>query len=414
MEKQEHAKTSLFRMRGEALKPFTAVWISHLLVEVFLLMHPALVPVFRSEFNLSIFQAGLLITIPNLCRLIIVIPTGIFADRFGSRPFIILSMLVAGVSALLISQFASTSVLLFSLSLIMISVTLYHPPGMSVIGKLFPNQAERSTAIGLHGASGCIGQSLGTITLGLLLAQFGWRYCYLLLSVPLLAWTVVLAGVKIPQLTKETKTASKEKPAKLDEDAATLTSRQSFLTHGFLMLLLLMGLNALANGGVSAFMTTYLTSAEGLTVETASIIFGAGPLIGIVGSLAAGYVSARFGDKNALTITCFGQVIFLLGLITIPFLPLAALSFLLYQLFVSALWTPSTSMVATLVGKTRGGTAYSLFYFSHDGLGAVSPLLAAVLIESLGIVSPFVLAIILLIVGVVLARLMSPLKKCTG
>lgn len=132
MEKQEHAKTSLFRMRGEALKPFTAVWISHLLVEVFLLMHPALVPVFRSEFNLSIFQAGLLITIPTLCRLIIVIPTGIFADRFGSRPFIILSMLVAGVSALLISQFASTSVLLFSLSLIMISVTLYHPPGMSV------------------------------------------------------------------------------------------------------------------------------------------------------------------------------------------------------------------------------------------------------------------------------------------
>jgi VIT1/CCC1 family predicted Fe2+/Mn2+ transporter len=71
-------------------------------------------------------------------------------------------------------------------------------------------------------------------------------------------------------------------------------------------------------------------------------------------------------------------------------------------------------MVATLAGKTRGGTAYSLFYFSHDGLGAVSPLLAAVLIESLGIVSPFVLAIILLIVGVVLARLMSPLKKCTG
>ena len=397
-------KMSLFKIRSEATKPFTAVWLSHLLVEIFLLMHPALVPVFRKEFSLTVFQAGFLISIPSLCRLAIVLPTGIFADRYGSRPFIILSLLIGGLSALLLSQSTDMFVLLISLSLIMISVTLYHPPGMSVISKLFPNQSERSTAIGLHGASGCIGQSLGTISLGLLLAQFGWRYCYLLFSIPLLVWTVLLIRIKIPQFNKPSRNSIINSKTKNNFDAPQ--PKSAFASAGFLLLLLSMGLNALATGGAAAFMTTYLTSpAENLSLETASIIFGAGPLIGIIGSLAAGYIGVRLGDRNSLTAFHFGQAIFLFGLIAIPFVPLAALSFLMYQLFSSAIWTPSTSMVASLMGRTGGGTAYSIFYFANDALGAMSPLVAALLIETLGLISPFAFAVILLASSAFLVRM---------
>lgn len=395
----------MFRIRSDAAKPFTTVWISHLLVEIYLLMHPALVPVFRNEFSLSIFEAGLLISVPNLCRLVIVIPTGVLADRFGSRPFIILSMLISGLSAILLSQSTTVSILLVSLSLIMISVTLYHPPGLSVLGNLFPNQAERSRAIGLHGASGCIGQSLGTISLGLLMAQIGWRSCYLIFSVPLLAWTIGLAKIRIPQLTKQTKPS--EGSLGQREEAQTSTSRKPFMTLGFLLLLSSMGLNALANSGISAFMTTYLTSAENLSVEVASVIFGIGPLIGIIGSIAAGYLSARLGDRRSLALFYLGQVVFLIGLITIPYVPLAALSFFMYELFLAAIWTPSTSLVTSLMGKTRGGTAYSLFYCSGDALGAVSPLIAAVLISNLSIFSPFIFAIALLMTSALLVRLIK-------
>ena len=395
----------MFRIRSDAAKPFTTVWISHLLVEIYLLMHPALVPVFRNEFSLSIFEAGLLISVPNLCRLVIVIPTGVLADRFGSRPFIILSMLISGLSAILLSQSTTVSILLVSLSLIMISVTLYHPPGLSVLSNLFPNQAERSRAIGLHGASGCIGQSLGAISLGLLMAQIGWRSCYLIFSVPLLAWAVGLAKIRIPQLTKQTK-PSERSPGQREE-AQTSTSRKPLITLGFLLLLSSMGLNALANNGVLAFMTTYLTSAENLSVEAASVIFGIGPLIGIIGSIAAGHLSARLGDRRSLALFYFGQVVFLIGLITIPYVPLATLSFFMYELFLAAIWTPSTSLVTSLMGKTRGGTAYSLFYFSGDALGAVSPLIAAVLISNLGIFSPFIFAIVLLMTSALLVRLIK-------
>jgi MFS family permease len=396
--------TSLLGIRRDALKPFGAVWLSHLLVEVFLLMHPALVPIFREEFGLSILQAGLLISIPSICRLIIVIPTGILADKYGSFRFVVVSLLLGGLSAILLSQTASVFILILSITLIMISVTLYHPPGMSVVSSLFPNQSERSRAMGWHGASGCIGQAVGTISLGLLLAQYGWRFSYLLFSFPVLFWGVALAKIGIPRSSRKDRSLNPADP--VVPETAKAHERSPVKKRGFLMFLSVMGLSALANGGIMAFMTTYLTSAQNLSLEMASIIFGLGPIIGIFGSVAAGYVSAKFGDKNSLVLIFLGQAIFLLGLIAIPFLALALFSFLMYQLFNHAVWTPSTSMVASFMGETGGGTAYSLFYFSHDLLGSASPLLAAVLIENLrfGLIAPFVFALGLLIMCTLMVR----------
>lgn len=389
------SRASLFRVRSDTTRPFTVVWISHMLAEVFLLMHPALVPVFVYEFNLSLFEAGLLVTIPSLCRLAVTIPTGILADKLGPKRFIILSMLIGGVAGILVNQSANVYSLLVGLSLIMMSVTLYHPPGMSVIGRLFPNQAERSKAIGLHGASGSIGQALGTISLGLLLT-FGWRFSYLLFAIPLLIWAVVLAGMRIPQLTKR---QLQPEPLKTARQKRQVTSSppKKLISHGFFILLLSMGLNALANNGVAAFMTTYMTTTDNFSQEAASIIFGVGPLIGIVGAFAAGFLSSKVGPEKSLVLIYFGQVTFLLGFVFLPSTIFTAASFLMYQFFLSAVWTPANSLVVSLMGEMGGGTAYSFFFFSNDAPGAISPLIAAVLIESFGVASPFILAVILLV-----------------
>jgi MFS family permease len=289
----------------------------------------------------------------------------------------------------------------------MISVTLYHPPGLSVVSRLFPEQAERSAAIGLHGASGCIGQSLGTISLGLLMPHVGWRNCYLLFSIPIIVWAFALTRARIPQLSGHMPKQEAQPQNKRESD----NQARSAFSLGFFLLLSAMGLNALANSGVSAFMTTYLTSSENLSVELASIVFGAGPLIGILGSIGAGFLSARLGDRNALALFFFGQVVFLVGLIGIPYLPLATVSFFMYELFLAAIWTPATSLVASLMGRTGSGTAYSLFYFAGDALGAVSPLIAATLITSLNILAPFVFAIALLTASALLVMLIRARRE---
>lgn len=398
--------TGIFsKIKSETVKPFSIVWTSHMLIEVFLLMHPALVPVFMKEFGLSVFEAGMIITVPSVCRLFFVLPTGILADKFGPRSLVILSMLVAGFAGILVSQSMTVSFLVVSLSLIMISVTLYHPPGLSILGRLFGNPKERNMAIGFHGTSGCIGQSLGTISLGLLLLQYGWRSCYLLFSVPLLAWTVILAKTKILKLSGKPDENSRSSERSTEDRCEPRNIPRSFKTQGFLILLATMGLNALANGSVGTFMTTYMTTQEHLTVETASIIFGAGPLMGIIGSLLGGYLSSKLGERNALSLTYIGQVVFLLGLITIASIPLAMLSFLIFQMFSASMWTPASSIVASLTDRSIGGRAYSLYFLSSDAFGATSPLIAAALITVFSIYTPFFFAIILLASNALLARL---------
>jgi MFS family permease len=134
-------------------------------------------------------------------------------------------------------------------------------------------------------------------------------------------------------------------------------------------------------------------------------------LIGILGSIGAGFLSARLGDRNALALFFFGQVVFLVGLIGIPYLPLATVSFFMYELFLAAIWTPATSLVTSLMGRTGSGTAYSLFYFAGDALGAVSPLIAATLITSLNILAPFVFAIALLTASALLVMLIRARRE---
>lgn len=391
--------------------PFSAVWVSHLLIEIYLLMHAALVPIFRSEFGLSIFQAGLLVTVPNLCRLVVGIPTGILADRHGPRLFIILSLVISGLSALLLSQSANTFVLIISLSLIMISVTLYHPPGLSVLSRLYPEQAKRSKAMGLHGASGCIGQAIGAISLGLFLSQIGWRNCYLFLALPILVWAFVLSGIRIPQIEGQVDGPGIQTDYEDARSNKNASNGRPLLTLGFLLLISSIGLDSLANGGVSAFMTTFLTSSDNLPLYLASLIFGLGPLIGIVGSIGAGWFSAKLGDRTALGLFYAGQAVFLCGLIMTPYVLLAALSFLMYKLFSASVWIPGPSLVANLVDKSRGGTAYSLFYFAEDAVGAISPLVAATMIGLSGILSPFVFAIVLLTTSSVLVRLIGCVRS---
>jgi MFS family permease len=289
----------------------------------------------------------------------------------------------------------------------MISVTLYHPPGLSILRGLFSEPNERSVAIGLHGASGCIGQSLGTISLGLLLLQFGWRFCYLLFAMPLLAWAAILARARTQRLPKIRAKNAQDAASKSDRTAEHGARRRSLITSGFAILMASMGLNALANGSVGSFMTTYMTSQQHITVDVASIIFGVGPLVGIVGSLLGGYLSSRLGEKNSLVIIYIGQATFLLGLIAIPLTPLAVFSFFIYQLFSNAMWTPASSIVASLADASSGGRAYSLYFFSSDGPGAVSPLIAAVLITNFSIVFPFAFAIATLTSNAFLVRLIS-------
>ena len=58
---------------------------AHMVTHVFGRIHPALFPVFRDEFQLSLQQLGLVASIPTLLRMLFYLPSGLLSDKLGQK-----------------------------------------------------------------------------------------------------------------------------------------------------------------------------------------------------------------------------------------------------------------------------------------------------------------------------------------
>jgi len=117
--------------------------VTHTFIHVFTMMHAALIPVFIKEFDLSIFEAGLLISVPQALSVSISLPYGIIIDKIDPRKLIALSLLMSGFGGLAVSQARSFFTLLIPLSFIPLSSTVYHPPALTMVSELFPRGKEK-------------------------------------------------------------------------------------------------------------------------------------------------------------------------------------------------------------------------------------------------------------------------------
>ena len=58
------------------MKPFWAVSLTHMFVEVYYLTQVALIPTFIREFNLSLLETSLVATVPSFIQLLANLPSG--------------------------------------------------------------------------------------------------------------------------------------------------------------------------------------------------------------------------------------------------------------------------------------------------------------------------------------------------
>ncbi len=148
-------------------------------------------------------------------------------------------------------------------------------------------------------------------------------------------------------------------------------------------------------------MTTYFTNVRGLYESTATLIFGLGPFVGIVGSICGGYFTERVGAKKALSVAILGCMIslFVLSLVTRAFL--LGLLYATYALFISLLWSPMNTIVAAVTPESRRGLSYSVYFLSEGLTASIAPTVAAgfIAVSSVWFVFPFSVAFMM--VGVI-------------
>ncbi len=383
-------------------KPLWMICITHMFLEIYLLIQVALIPVITREFQLSLLEASLVVTVPSLIMLLMNIPSGFLADRFSTNHLLFASMLIEGLSALLISQTNNFWMLVLGVSLMKIASPVYHISGLSQISR-FAKPERMGRTIGVHNALGSLGSAAGVISLALFLSTLGWRWSYLFWAFPILVWGFIL--LESPQLktkrTEKTKSEKQDRPTKLS----------LIFSAPLLVFLVAIGTREVGSTGISTFTTTYFVSTRGLSESTASLIFGLGPFMGIVGSLGGGYLTERTGAKRALSWAVLGCAISLSILSLMTHVYLLVLVYLVYAFFSNSLWSPMNTIVSAITPESERGLSYSIYFFTEGLIASFTPTLVAGVIELSDVWFIFPFSIIFMITGLIILQFLPNPKN---
>jgi MFS family permease len=371
------------------------ICLTHMFIEVYLLIQVALIPVMVKEFQLSLLEASLVATIPSLASLLMNLPSGFLADRFSTHHLLSASMLIEGGAAFLVSQTRDFPTLLVGVSLMRLSSPIYHISGLSQMSRLAePKQMSRS--VGIHNALGNVGTAGGLVTLTVFLSSLGWRWTYLFWALPIIVWGFVV--FKSPSL----RIAQPNKP---NYQRNGLGRYGLILTSGLVLFLIVISIREVGATGASTFMTTFFVNGRGLSDSAASLIYSLGPFVGILGSLGGGYLSERLGARKALGWTVLGCALSLLAISFVTQAYMLALMFSFYSIFNNAVWSPMNTTVANLTPASERGLSYSVYFFTEGLVASMTPTLVAGFVELTDIWYVFPLSVVFLIVSLIALQL---------
>jgi predicted MFS family arabinose efflux permease len=304
---------------------------THMLIEVFSLMHLTLLPVFVDEFQLSLVEVSLLVSIQSFVGLVMNVPAGILADRLNPKVLLIGSMMIEGGSALLISQMHQYWTLVLGVALMSIASPVYHISGLSQISTS-ATRKQISSLMGTHNALGSIGAAMGSLSLSVSLATLGWRTIYLVWSLPILLW----GGVLFRSFPIETIRSVPEQSPVIPR-SVKLTR---IFNRDFLVFLTSIGVREVGVTSIVTFMTLYLVTVRGVSQSVATLIFGLAPVVGIIASLSGGYLGDRWGAKRILSVAYLGTCLFLILLAFATDIPSLSVFYVIFSFWNTSVWTP--------------------------------------------------------------------------
>jgi MFS family permease len=361
----------------------------------------ALVPVFRSEFEVNIEVVGLIVMIPLIVKALASLPSGMLADRYEPRKLIAISLLLVGIGGFVVSQSRTVFMLLAGFSIISLGQTIFHPSTYGIILRLF-GIGRRNVALGVNGAGATLGMAIGPISVGLImyfLGQNSWRIGYLIWVVPAFACSILTFSLKSKEVV--------ESPLRATGEAAEgMRSLWSIFTRSYAIFLILIGLRSFGVQSVSTYMTTYLKDAHGMPVDLASVLFGVMPLMGMVAAPIGGFVADRRGEQYTLSFAYVGQAVMLAAVALSPSLLFLVPSTVLYGFMENSASAPSSALVAKLSPSNRRGTAYAVFSLSSNLAGSLAPIVMAYVVYQLGIWYVFPVTIVMFLGAFALLYLM--------
>jgi MFS family permease len=229
---------------------------------------PALLPRIKAEFLLTNATAGLVLSVLSVSFAAGQLPGGLLSDRFGERPTVAGSIVLAGVALLVIVLSTGFATFVGGLVLFGLATRLYGTPRISVLSDIYP--ARAATAVSLHSAVGNVGSATLPVVATVIASWFAWRVGIGValpgfLLVALAFWLVVPAGTSAGLQ----RTADESLRGVTARFVAGITRRSVVVATAMMVLL------GFVWQGFTAFLPTYLVEVKGPSEQVAAASFGA-------------------------------------------------------------------------------------------------------------------------------------------
>ena len=244
-----------------------------------------LLPFFRAEFQLSGSQTGLLTSFFILPYLLMQIPGGLLADRFGAKRLLVTMLLFAGfnLTALGIWPFGLTAFTLVMM-LYLTGCSAYYPATFGISAGMVPAK-ERGLVGALLTIGTAIGGAVGTAVAVPLcyLAGNDWRFPFLVFGLLTMTLPVLFQILKWPERQESRASFSQLAVVFKDRTVATLLAISFATNYG--------------SAAVLVWGPSFLGAERGFSLVEAGFYIAMVNLIGFPAGVLSGILSDRFGRR---------------------------------------------------------------------------------------------------------------------
>jgi len=334
---------------------------------------PPLIPALVEDIQLSIVEAGLLMSVLSVAGMVLALPAGLLFRRFGPRRAGLGGIGSLLLGALLGSLAPNSTWLLATRFLEGVGMGMSTVLALTTIAAWFPPQ-QRGLPIGIFTAWAPLGSLAMLLVAPPVYEVLGWRAVWLVGAAAALVCFVLYALlVEVPEQGEGRATVHKG------------SWRQSMLNPNAWLLSLSFACYQALRIALLTWAPTYLVSMAGLGLAAAAQVTSINQVVSIAANLACGWVLVRVGSPRKLYTVAW-----------LLFLPMAALMLEVDPawfaiLFVSSAVVTSVNPVAvnaaapeTARSPSDTGPAVGIVAIGRNAGQVVGPVLFAVVLQATG------------------------------
>lgn len=257
---------------------------------------PAIASVIRADLGLTLTQAGAFLSAYYIGPILMSLPAGTMADRWGVKRTLVLGQLVIAAGLVAVSAAPSYGVLVPLLIAAGFGYGMLNPTSTKAVMGWFP-PSQRATVVGLKQVGLPFGGVVGAAVLPALALPLGWRPAVVVSA------ALIAAGALVSLVVYRDPPAAPVAPAADGRPslAAVLGSRDLWLVSGATLVF------AAMQTVWMAFLVLYLQGVAGLPLLAASRHLALAQVGGMVGRVAFGLLSDRvFGGSRRLPLVIAG------------------------------------------------------------------------------------------------------------